>query len=382
MFSEFRSTPKTSEDRLSQSFNEVSRNIISESDLRPGGSDSSPRAPLEIKYSSKDAALVPKDEQSDLSSVLDRIGKNAELIVGSAASGQVGVYGIGRWFPSGRVDVRKSCAVLVGNNCKLKSEEHYHVQRTTVSMERLDEIKDEVAALVAGKLSPQQFQAALRPLCAPPSTGTTQARRRVAAGADTSVSSCADVVVGDGNSVRSRTRCVVHETVLPLVELMAADDTLAESFAGALREDKPGSATSGFLRDLLRAGRRMDVSDLLGCSTGLNDAPDALLMSFFGSARVKHADSVLLGTNNELRSTTNIRLPKVGRGDFVDDLACLRHDIVPPPSGPATDFIYDELTPTGSLESFYESIPDPTENSLGPRWREGHRSPPEPGRGL
>ncbi len=69
--------------------------------------------------------------------VKPRLLPAAILDVAAPVHGRVGVIGLARFFPAHTVHAQRSTAVVTGNYCELRSVDHYHIHRVSVSLDPL-----------------------------------------------------------------------------------------------------------------------------------------------------------------------------------------------------------------------------------------------------
>jgi hypothetical protein len=103
----------------------------------------------------------------------------------------------------------------------------------------------------------------------------------------------------------------------------------------------------------MRAGNATDDLALLNHATGLPEA-DASILSLFGIARVDRASAVLVGSGNELLTSTDVHRPGLSRTSIVGDLARIARTVKPPPSPAAPP----PATPADPI-SFRSNLPGP-----------------------
>jgi hypothetical protein len=220
---------------------------------------------------------------------------------------------------------------MVGPNCVHRADEHYHVRQVTVSSHDLSIYSSQLADLVAGRIDAEQFRSALRSSRTDHKSGSRdQVSQTASSGARVQVHDAAVVQVGSANTTESQLHCVIHETTLPLVDLLADSRALVESFASAMREKPPGDATSGFLRDLAAAGHALDDATLLGYSSAPKGLSDAFVGSLFGHVSIKDADTVMLGNNITFERATDIKLPGLNDNRIRSELDRHTPSLMPP----------------------------------------------------
>lgn len=257
----------------------------------------------------------------------------AQLLVASSAGAQVRAWGIGRWFPASSINAKGCDTIMVGPNCRYRAEEHYHVQQLTISTDGIDKIKTHLADLVSGKLSVHDFQTAMKSwTTSRAASRQNQVTQPTSSSVRVSIDGAEDVSVGSTNAMRSTLHCVIHETTLPLIDLLADNRDLVESFKAMLSKEPPAGATSDFLRDLAAAGHALDVKTLLGHSSTPEGLSDAFIGSLFGHTSVKGASVVMLGDNLKYDRTTDVNLPGMRFGRLLRGLKVYAKDITPPTS--------------------------------------------------
>jgi hypothetical protein len=259
------------------------------------------------------------------------------LQVASPSHGEVSFPGVARFFPKHTVHARDCTAVVEGNNCELQSEDHYHVQHTSVSLEPLlEEGSAQHAAFLDLLDDPsdagvRRFQREMT-RCSDGPSESRNAQASVPLRQDPRVvlSGVAAVHQGDGTRTNLKTRYIVEDSELPIVELLAEDKSLVESLVAASAEDKDGPAARAFYRGALRAAGRVDDARLLDYATDLHD-PGTVLSGFFGTARVTRASAVMIGTGNTLQSDMQVHRVKPDRGAILADLGQIRELAAPDP---------------------------------------------------
>jgi hypothetical protein len=263
--------------------------------------------------------------------------RDARADVAGPAHGRVNVVGLARLFPAHTVHAQQSTAVVTANDCALRSVDHYHVHRVSVSFDRLllsdDRVRDELARLVLKPADAQRIKAFQRALQRVSTTDSNQPNTPASIPLHRSyvhtVTDNTVVLRGDRSRLNLRSRYVVEEAELPIVDLLAQDPALIQSFAEALAAPAAAPQTGAFLRDLLRAGGRTDDLALLAYASDL-PTPDTWLFSLFGVARVDQASAVMIGSGNRLTTGLELDRPKVSKAGVLGDLAELRSELVPP----------------------------------------------------
>jgi hypothetical protein len=275
--------------------------------------------------------------------VTPRLRPAARLDVASPAHGQVRVWGLARFFPAHTIHAQRSTAVVAGNNCRLQSVDHYHVHRVSVSLDPLLTDRPASRALErlleaptdSGRIADLQREAR-RLSTATPDRGPTHSSMQVRPSHVTSIMSSTAVQQGDGSRMNVVSRYVVEESVLPIVDLLAADEGLVRSLAQSLLEHQPGTGRAAFLRELRRVSADVDDLALLDHATDL-ETRDTWFASLLGLATVSNASAVLVGSGNELVTGMRLDHPSLRRADVLADLAQLRREVDVPVRSPDTE---------------------------------------------
>ena len=250
----------------------------------------------------------------------------ATLEVAAPSHGQVRISGLARFFPAHTVHARRSTAVVTADDCELRSVDHYHVHRVSVSLEPLLSpsapghsalqhlLKDPTDSRIA------EFQRSMQRIADPLEQHQVHASVPVRFDRFTSVTSSEVVQQGPGSRTKLATHYLVEESELPIIDLLARDRGLVRSLVAAVADEtRRGSATRAFLRDTLRcAGRAGDLA-LLEHSAGLH-APDTLLLGFFGVDVVDQASVVMVGSGNRLRQDMKVDRGRVRAGTILTDI--------------------------------------------------------------
>jgi hypothetical protein len=254
----------------------------------------------------------------------------ATLDVAAPSHGRVRISGLARFFPAHTIHARRSTAVVTADDCELRSVDHYHVHRVSVSLDPLVRLgapghsalqhllKDPTGSGIA------EFQRAMQRISDPPEQHQVQASVPVRFNRFTSVTSSEVVQQGPGSHAKLATHYLVEEYELPIIDLLASDRSLVRSLVAAIADEtRQGSATREFLRDTLRCAGRADDLALLEHSAGLH-APDTLLFGFFGVDIVDQASVVMVGTGNRLRQDMKVDRGRVRAGTVLNDIDRIR----------------------------------------------------------
>ena len=260
------------------------------------------------------------------------------LQVAAPSHGSVHVTGLARFFPAHTVHVQRSTAVVAGDNCELRSRDHYHVHRVSVSLDPLlkqgspgraalhDLLEDHTPSGIA------RFQQTMRHLAGPTEHPDTQTSLPVQVRHNTWVTSATGVQYGDESRMNLNTHYLVEESELPIVELLAQDKDLVRSLLGAVDEPQAGPATEKFLRDALHSAGCVDDLALLDNSRDLS-AQDTTIFGLFGVDIVHRASAATVGTGNQLRKDMQVHRAGVRTGTILADLDRIRQQN--PVPGPA-----------------------------------------------
>jgi hypothetical protein len=257
----------------------------------------------------------------------------ARLQVASPAHGRVRAWGTSRFVAANTVHVSGAAGVVAGNDCRLRSVDHYHVNRVSVSFAPLLRDGAAKAALRALLLAPEDSAAigrlqrhARRLAGAGSGGGTTEVAVAARPAVSTSIVSCDAVQVGNGSTMTATTHHIVRDSELPIVDLLAGNANLVRLFAHALTADESGPERAAFLAKLRLVAGTVDDLAVLDHATGL-DAGNSRIVGFFGPTVVRGAAAAMIGSNNELEATMRLDRPGVGRRDLVSDLAKLRRQL-------------------------------------------------------
>lgn len=283
-------------------------------------------APLEELYEATRSA-----ERALLDFLRDHPGapRALTLEVVSPAHGRLQVSGLARFFPARAVISRGNAVVVEGNDCALQSVDHYHVRQVTMPLEPLLEPGSRARAAVVELIKDpsdagvRQFQRALRHMAEPPEGHSTRASLPVREDPVMVVTGSELVQRGDGSHLNVTTHWAIDYSEVQVIELLADNFALVQSFAAAATEPQPASATRTFLREALVAAGRVDDLALLDHSTGLNEA-NASVFALFGVDTISRAAAVLVGTDNQLDTDMQIHRGSLARRALLGDLARLR----------------------------------------------------------
>jgi hypothetical protein len=264
------------------------------------------------------------------------------------------VIGFRSWFHRS-VTVTESSGISVGNQCTLKSQDHYHVKLVTVDTKSLTDLlaeresaRDALRDLV---LDPddsdaaQRFQRAIRPPDTP--EAPTAYRQRLDPGFPVVITDSSDIQVGDGSTMNVDNDYDIGESALPLVELLATDRSLVKAFV----EHFTDPTSREYPNALTRAAGRVDDDTILCGATRIESAPTTVLFDNAGGGI--HVDSavngVLIGVGNRLFHELKVKHPGVKIGDLstvTEEIRTLADIEIPEPapafsmwdlfSGPAT----------------------------------------------
>ncbi|MGW4940824.1 hypothetical protein ACWEOZ_04435 [Actinoplanes sp. NPDC004185] len=236
------------------------------------------------------------------------------LDVASPAHDQVNVAGARTFFRPGHVTATDAAAVVVANDCKLESVDHYHLRRVSLdcaSLYRDAAALDAFAAMVAEptEASIQDFRDQLRRIAEPvPESGPRSYRERVAARVNTHLDHPDVAVLGDESQVRSATRYHVHETVVPLVDLLHQDEDLVRALAAG--PDGPDRGQP--IMDVLG---RVDDSALLRYAMS-GEGEGVTVRRSPGARRVDLAAAVMVGAGNTLTHRSEVEAGPAGAGNL------------------------------------------------------------------
>jgi len=251
------------------------------------------------------------------------------LEVAAPAHGRVHVPVLARFFPAHTVHARKSTAVVVGDHCRLKAEDHYHIHRLSLSLDPLLQPGSPGHAALQKLLKNRtesgfaQFQRTMREIADARERRETQASVPVRDDPHTVVTSSRTLQVGDESRTSVTTHYLADESVLQIVELLARDRGLARSLIAAVDEPSSGSATQRFLRDAARSAGHTDDLVLLDHCAGLRER-DTSIYWLFGVDVVSRASTVMVGYGNKSSRETQVHHGDLSRGTILADLATAR----------------------------------------------------------
>jgi hypothetical protein len=250
----------------------------------------------------------------------------ATLQVAAPSHGEVShVPVLARFFPAHTVHARRSTAVVTGDHCELKSTDHYHVHRVSISLEPLTKAGSPGRAALRELLKNPteggiaQFQQSMRRIANPPEHRDTRATVPVQAHHRTLVTSSENVQQGYGSRMTVKTHYVVEESQLPIVDLLARDSSLVRSLVAAVNEPRPGPDTRKFLRSAAGSAGRTSELALLDHCTGLSQR-DTAIYWLFGVDVVDRAAAVMVGSRNRLRTSMQVHRGALAPGRILADL--------------------------------------------------------------
>jgi hypothetical protein len=299
------------------------------------------------------------------------------------------VIGFRSWFHQG-VTVAESSGISVGNQCTLKSEDHYHVKLVTVDMKSLTDVlaeresaRDALQDLVQNPDDAEaatRFQRAIRPPDTPEAPAAY--RQQLDPGFPIAIKESTDIQVGDGSTMNVDNKYDISESALPVVELLATDRNLVKAFA----EHFTNPTSLDYPKALTRAASRADDNTVLCGATQIESAPATVLFDNAGGIHVDGAVSgVMIGIGNRLLHELKVKHPRIKIGDLstvADEIRNLANIEIPQPR-PRFDFRDLSTSPeTGSL------LPRPDDDDLPPRPPPPPPKPPDdpdirfPGFGL
>jgi len=265
-----------------------------------------------------------------------------QLVVSASAHSNIQVSGLGWFVRADECLVHNTSGVIAANDCTLKSVDHYHVRRASLSMdELLSAIDKEALRRLVEKPDDRsaalEFQQQLRQLTNPPAAEhATQVSIPLARKYRTTIDECDVLQVGDHSRMKIVNRFVVDETVLPAVDLLARSTDLIELFARALKEPESGGAMRNFLRAAMKEAKCGDDLELIRNACGLEEVSDPWLSVFFGIATTTDMKTVMAGAGNTSVQITEVCAPGIvdTRGVF-EDFNRLRSELdLPEPAPP------------------------------------------------
>jgi hypothetical protein len=253
----------------------------------------------------------------------------ATLEVAAPSHGRAHVPVLARFFPAHTVHARRSTAVVAGDHCQLKSVDHYHVHRLSLSLDPLLKPGSAGHAALQKLLANRaesgfaQFRRSMQDIAYSPEHRETRASVPVREDPHTVATSSGSVQMGDGSHTSVTTHYLVDESELQIVELLARDRDLARSLVKAVDEPEPGAATRAFLRDAARSAGRTDDLALLDQCTGLRVQGTSIYW-LFGVDAVSGASAVMVGKDNELRTGMRVDRGGLSRSTLLADLGRAR----------------------------------------------------------
>ncbi|MEU8614562.1 hypothetical protein AB0C29_41905, partial [Actinoplanes sp. NPDC048791] len=236
------------------------------------------------------------------------------LDVASSAHGQVNVAGARTFFRPGHVAATDAEAVVVANDCKLEAVDHYHLRRVSLDcagLYRDAAAVDSFAAMLAepSEETIQDFRDQLRRIADPaPEPGSQSYRERVAARVNTHLDHPDVAVLGDDSHVRSATRYHVHETVVPLADLLNEREDVVRALAA-------GQGDAGLERPIMDALGKVEDLALLRYATD-GDGGGTTVRRSPGTRRVDLAAAVMVGAGNTLTRKSEVDAGPAGAGNL------------------------------------------------------------------
>jgi hypothetical protein len=266
--------------------------------------------------------------------------QEATLLVGSASNQPVQVTGFGRFFRVDEIHIENSVGVVVGNQCSLLSEDHYHVYQATIEFGPLldpgEALLDAMHAMARepdDDRATRMFLEVLRRESSPPPPEVHGIEQdRATPGCSVSVVDSRGLQIGDGNTMNIQHRYVLEQVNLPLLELMSHREVVRQ-FAQVLHNPNNSTVMADFLHAATKASASIDHEKLLAWA-GPHGQSAAILRSFFGCAHVYSAEPVMLGVDNELRRTADVTLPGFRQRDLASSLKIVHGYAVPEPLEP------------------------------------------------
>ncbi|MFS8096791.1 hypothetical protein LFM09_06575 [Lentzea alba] len=320
------------------------------------------------------AELITEDEQPHRSSV-------AHVVAPSHSS--VSVAGLGGFFRAERIDVRNSGGVVVGHDCELKTEDHYHAYRASLDMEPLldpsAEVRKAIQALAEdphNDTAISQLQRALAQFASDkPVKPRTQVLHPAAENAEVTADDIDVVQVADRTLLRHNTKYVVEERVVPLVDLLVKDRRLVTALGVMLSQPTVDNVDS-FARLAVRvSGQFGDLEQL--AQLPLELAPRTTLFHFWGDKLIDQSSAVMLGTGHRITQRMRLDLPELSKRSLVGDVERLLAVHGLEPKEPVCG--QDERVPRESTEVTARSSRRRDDEQAAPRMRPPRRAhPPAP----
>ena len=236
-----------------------------------------------------------------------------DLTVTAASHVRVRLAGATRWFRAGMVHLERSTGV-VGSNCLLRQEEHFHLHHLEVSFDLLVESQAVMESLRKAIAEPrhswrvQQFQRVVsRTLGAErPSDVVDQVKMRVREPCSVTARA-STLVLGDSKKVTREVRFISELTTINAAVLLAADFELAAAFISRLASGEGASREELTTLFADAAGHVGDL-DLIRGATDLRD-PETSVFRAQGQEMVDNAVGVLIGSGNQLDRSVTVRRP-------------------------------------------------------------------------
>ncbi|ALG10511.1 hypothetical protein [Kibdelosporangium phytohabitans] len=260
--------------------------------------------------------LHPPDQRGSLRP----LPLEAQLQVHAPVHAGVHVVGVVLRTVSG-VRVSNSRGVVVGNDCRLRNRDHYHVEYVTVDPEPLTTLLEEhagarsalreLAGQPGSRAAIRRFQRAIAPPRA--EEPAMAVRQALDPGAEVSIDLSRDIQIGDNTRLDLDRDYVVDEARLSLVELLARDPELVAAFAGFVR----GTDARPFREALLRVADRAHDFELLHSAVEIERRPAQVLLGPDRTAEVDGAtNGVMIGSGNQVVHQLRVDRPDAEAGDL------------------------------------------------------------------
>jgi hypothetical protein len=310
----------------------------------------------------------PSDERGSL----PRLAPEAELQVQAPVHAGICVVGVVVRTVSD-VRVSNSRGVVVGNDCRLKNRDHYHVEYVTVDPEPLMTLLEEheaVRSALRDLAEQPESRAAIRRFqraIAPPQTEdpATAVREALDPEAEVSIDQSRDIQIGDNTRLNLDREYVVDESRLSLVELLARDPELVTAFA----EFVTGAEAQPFREALLRVADKAHDVEFVHSAVEIERQPARVLLGPERTAEVDGAaNGVMIGSGNQVVHQLQVHRPDAEVGDLsamaepvrqVADIEPVPEPELPEPQPPEPElpepesFVDDEPEPFSSPGRFW-----------------------------
>jgi hypothetical protein len=236
------------------------------------------------------------------------------LDVASPGHSYVSVTGTQRHYRAGRAHIDRAATLVKANDCELANEDHYHVRRVALDCEGIYADQNALEAFVTALLDPcpenfEKLHERLILLAASwDQPGEQLLRLRLSPDADTFAYRPGVVFMEDGSKVYSQHKYYIHETRVPLVELLVLNPHLIEELVYQYRYGNPTDT-------ILRALGQVDDDEVLEYASRSKGEHTTITNSGDGF-RVGLAAAVMIGYGNRLTATTAVETGRATKGNI------------------------------------------------------------------